>query len=914
MTSLYVRLLAGTVLAGVSAPILAQETVPAASVEAVEASTVTEESEAEAAGDEGGEAIVVTGSRIKRTDITGVAPATVVTAESIENTGVVNIETVLQRLPANAGFAGNQTSAYWAGNGYGTAQVNLRGLGIKRTLVLLNNRRLVAGGTGANSQPDLNMIPVSIISRIDVLKDGASAIYGADAVAGVVNVVADTKFDGFGLGARAGITEEGDGADYTVDLTWGLQRDRGGIAVAVTYQKTKPVNMASRAPCGLGEVAGELVCFNSASTLGGRAVLPNGQMINFNNVPGGDGDFYEPYSSAKHNFNSNPFLNAVSPIERVSTAAFAHYDLTDDITAFGEFLYTHRESEQIATPGTLRNLAISATNPTNPTGQNLVLIQRRLGEPGPRIFFQDTDVYQGTVGFHGTFGKGWDWEVAGAYGRNEGTDGMTNIANLANVRNTVNTSVCSFAPGAAIPCADYLGNGDVTQEVLDYILVTTKDHGGNELKTFYADVTGDLFDLPAGAVSLAAGATYRKEKGWRDPDPLIVAGVANTNQQTPISGSVTAKEAYAEISVPVFKDQPFAKALTLDGALRYSSYDRFGDTWNYKLSADWQVIDAVRFRATYGTGFRVPNVPELFGGVSEGNLTTTDPCSRYPTSGNSVLIANCQADGVPATYVQLGNTILTTVGGNENLKPEDSKSWTIGTVIQPREFIPGLSLTADWFSITIDDAIRAIPGSTKLSVCYNTPNLDHPFCDDFSRSPLTHEIVNLSAQPINTGREKMSGLDLGLVYNHDLGGVNLNLDLTTTYLNEYVITPFPGGDDLEFDGFIGGGNGGYPKWRGYYVVTADFGTPQLTWSTQWIGKGKDFNALPGQLGDEAPNVFYHNVQLAFDVQDKARFALGVDNLFDKKAPFIKSWTDANTDTMTYDLLGRRFYASFRRQF
>lgn len=918
MTKLYARLLAGTVLGCAAAPLWAQEAAPAAAVAetaaAVEAPEGAAPESASGEAEDSGDAIVVTGSRIRRTDLAGVGPATVVTAEAIENTGVVNVETVLQRLPANAGFAGNQTASYWTSNGYGTAQVNLRGLGIKRTLVLLNNRRLVAGGTGANSSPDLNMIPVSIISRIDVLKDGASAIYGADAVAGVVNIVANTEFEGFGLGARAGITERGDGADYTVDLTWGLQSDRGGIVAAATYQKTKAVNMASRAPCGLGETTpGKLACINSASTLGGRAVLPNGQQINFNNVPGGDGDFYEPYVGAKHNFNSNPYLNAVSPIERISTAVFGHYDLTDDITAFGEFLYTHRKSEQIATPGTLRNLAISATNPTNPTGENLVLVQRRLGEPGPRIFFQKTDIWQGTAGFRGDF-AGWHWEVAGAYGRNEGTDGMTNIANLANVRNTVNTNVCSFASGAAIPCADYLGNGDLTPEVLDYILATTKDHGGNELKTVYADITGDLFNLPAGAVSLAAGAVYRKEKGWRDPDPLIVSGVANTNQQQPISGSVRAAEAYAEISVPVFKDAVFAKALTLNGALRFSDYDLFGSTWNYKASVDWQVIDAIRLRGTYGTGFRVPNVPELYGGVSEGNLTTTDPCSRYPTSGNQVLIANCQAHGVRPTYVQLGNTVLTTVGGNPDLQPEESKSWTVGAVIQPQSIIPGLSFTADWFSIKIDDAIRAIPGSTKLSVCYNTPNLAHPFCDDFTRSSLTNEITFLSAQPINTGQEKMSGLDLGLVYGRNLGWVNLKFDLTATYLNEYVVTPFPGGEDIEFDGFIGGGNGGYPKWRGYGVITADFGVPELTWATQWIGKATDFNADKGDIGYKTPNVFYHNVQLAFDVDDKMRFSVGVDNLFDKKAPFIQSWTDANTDTMTYDLLRRRYYASVRRQF
>jgi outer membrane receptor protein involved in Fe transport len=264
--------------------------------------------------------------------------------------------------------------------------------------------------------------------------------------------------------------------------------------------------------------------------------------------------------------------------------------------------------------------------------------------------------------------------------------------------------------------------------------------------------------------------------------------------------------------------------------------------------------------------------------------------------------------------VQLGNTILTTLGGNPELEPEDSKSWTVGAVVQPTFIVPGLSLTADWFSIDIEGAIRAIPGSTKLSVCYNTPNLAHPFCDDFTRSPLTNEITSLSAQPINTGREKMSGLDLGLVYGGRIKGVGLRMDLSATYLKDYVVTPFPGGEDIQFDGFIGGGNGGYPKWRGYGVVTADFGAPELTWSTQWIGKATDFNAAPGDIGYRTKHVLYHNAQLAFDVQENFRFALGVDNVFDKKAPFIQSWTDANTDTMTYDLLGRRFYASFRRQF
>lgn len=878
----------------------------------VQAQTASQDETAQ--GESSGE-VVVTGSRIRRQDLAGVGPATVVSAEQIENTGIVNIETVLQRLPANAGFAGNQTSAYWANNGYGTAQVNLRGLGIKRTLVLLNGRRLVAGGTGANSSPDLNMIPVVALARTDVLKDGASAIYGADAMAGVVNLITRTDYEGLGISVRQGLTERGDGSDFTADLIWGIRNDRGGFMAAVTYQKTEAVNMATRAPCSLSEVTpGTLSCVNSASTIGGRAVLPNGQQINFNQVPGGNGNFYEPYSAAKHNFNSTPYLNAVSPVERVSTAFFADYAVTETVEAFGEFLYTHRKSNQIATPGTLRNLAISASNPTNPTGQNIVLIQRRLAEPGPRQFFQETDTWQGTLGLRGKFANDWAWEIAGSFGRNTAVDGSTNIANLERVANTLDTSKCSLAAGAAIPCADYLGFGDLTPAVLDYILFTSRDRGGNELATVTADINGDLFRLPAGPVAFAAGAVYRREKGWRDPDPLTVLGVANTNQQDPISGSSTAKEAYLELSIPVLANTPFFKALTLDGAVRYSNYDLFGGDWNYKLGADWVINDDIRLRGTYGTGFRIPNVPELFGGVSEGNLTTTDPCSRYSTSGNATLIANCQASGVPANYVQLGTTILTTVGGNQNLKPESSRSWTVGTVIRPKSLVPGLSLTADWFDIDIKDAIRAIPGSTKLAVCYASTSLSHPFCGDFTRSALTGEVTYLSAQPINTGREQMNGLDLGLVYDRNVGGVALTVDLNVTYLNKYVVLPFPGGAPIVFDGHIGGGNGGYAKWRGYGVITGRKDGFSATWSTQWIGKATDFNADPGDIGYRTPNVFYHNAQLAYEINARTRFQFGVDNLFNRKAPYIQSFTDANTDTMTYDLMGRRFYVGFRTGF
>jgi outer membrane receptor protein involved in Fe transport len=257
------------------------------------------------------------------------------------------------------------------------------------------------------------------------------------------------------------------------------------------------------------------------------------------------------------------------------------------------------------------------------------------------------------------------------------------------VDDTLNTAVCSNTPGAAIPCGDYLGYGDLTPEVLNYLLFRTRDNGGNDQKSFTANISGQLFEMPAGWVGFASGIEVRRERGWRDPDPLTVLGIANTNQQDPIAGEYTAKEAFAEFAVPLLQDSVIAESLTLNAAVRYSDYDLFGEDANYKVGLDWQIVPSLKVRANYATAFRIPNIPELFGGVAEGNLTTTDPCSGWSSlPADSVVRQNCQAYGVRAGYVQPGNTILTTSGGNPDLEPEDAKSLTVGAVWTP-SFCPG---------------------------------------------------------------------------------------------------------------------------------------------------------------------------------------------------------------------------------
>lgn len=861
--------------------------------------------------------VVITGSRIRRQDVDSVGPVAVVNAADIAASGVISTETLLQRLSASAGFAGNQTNAYWTSGGWGTAQVNLRGLGVNRTLVLINGRRVVYGGTGANGAVDLNMIPTSLIDRMEVLKDGASAVYGADAVAGVVNIVTKQDFEGLTFDSKFGEASRGDGQEISADLSFGVQSDRGGIMASLSFVNTDPVNMETRAPCAYAVVNGTVVCSGTASTPGGRATYLTGplagQRINFNQTPGGDGNFYEPYNAAKHNVPYFQWLNAVSPVKKTTFALLGHYNVMDNVRLFTEVIYNNRQTSQIATPATLQdyyqpgvgrtNFNIPANHPTNPTGQAIRLDRRRLVETDVRDTFQDTDTWRVVLGFEGNFGDSWNWDVSYNKGRNTGIDGSTNVANLQRVYETLFN--CN---GTTVPCGDYLGVGDISPAALKYIMFTRRDTGGNEQESLSANINGRLYDLPAGPLGFAAGAERRKDTGWRDPDPLVVANIANTNQQDPIKGSIEVDELYAELSVPLLKDLPGVQRLETNLAFRWSDYDLFGSDTNYKIGLGWAVTDSFRIRGTTSTAFRVPNVPELFGGVSEGQLTTADPCSLYGTkSPTSTIYQNCLAKGVPLNFVQLGNVIRTTTGGNSALQPEDAKTWTAGIVWEPK-FASGLALTLDWWDIKIDSSIQTIPGTQKLNFCYNSQGLSHPFCAPqyHRRDPLTGEVNFLSAQPSNIGDEEASGIDLGVQFATDIASYESTFTLNVSHLSKYEVTAFPGAAPTTYDGYITGGRGSYTQWRGDAAATVRKDRWTAHWNMQYIGGADDIN-VPTGPGSHVSAVMYNNFQFGWDFGSGITLAAGVDNAFDQDAPFVASWIDANTDTMTYDLMGRRWY-------
>ena len=847
------------------------------------------------------ERIEITGSKIKRTDIESASPVSIITAADISMSGISNVENLLQEMSFSAGVAGNATNAYWTSGGYGTAQVNLRGLGIKRTLVLLNGRRVVGGGTGANSSVDLNMIPTSMIHRIEVLKDGASAIYGADAVAGVVNIITKKEFEGAELSVKAGISDENDGENQDVSLTIGGNFDRGNAIFSANYSNTSAVRQSDRIACSkFGTEEGTFECFGSSTTEGGRALLADGSQVQFNQDPDttSRGDDFGPYNAAQHSFNYIPYLNAVSPLERINLSSVVNYEINDSLALFTEAMYTKRKGEQIVTPRNgFAGIQVAADFQYNPTGQSLEFQRRRNTELGAPFFFQETDTVRVVTGLTGTLKNDWEWDVAFNYGRNTGTDGWTFDIDPARASQTLDDSVCTYDNSNGIPCGDWFGANELSQDVINYVKYRREGTGGNQMLSWTANVNGDLIELPAGIMGFAVGAEKRTEKGWRDPDSTVL----RNGQEDPISGSYDVSEAFIELSIPLLTDMPLIKNLTAEMAARYSDYSTVGSKTTYKLGVTWNVNDSLMVRGVQSTSFRAPVITELFGGTNGENLRTIDPCEN----ATGVIATNCLAAGVPANFVQDGTTVLTSVGGNPSLGAESADTTTMGVVWQP-EFAEGLSTTLDYFNIEIEDAITSVNGSDMLKLCYEDPQGNAQFCDTFSCHPVTKQVSELNQRPVNAAVEKVSGLDFNVAYRFEIIGLNARSTLDITRLLNHESTPFSGQPTIDKVGFITEDQGSYTKWRSNFSLSLMSDNWTATYSLRYIGGADDVNGGDfDPLGKSVDALTYSDLAASYSVNDDLIVSMGIDNIFDKQAPYLTSWNDANTDVMTYDLLGRR---------
>ncbi|MEW5249884.1 TonB-dependent receptor [Microbulbifer sp. 2201CG32-9] len=851
------------------------------------------------------EEVVVTGSRIARDPLSTTGPITVVDSEAIQRSGVGTIDELLNELPSlgNAGINANDNNG-----GLGLAFVDLRNLGSARTLVLVNGRRFVSSASGVSSAVDMNNIPVDMIDRIEVLTDGASAVYGSDAVAGVINVVMKDSYDGVRISARGGVTEEGGGENGELSITFGNEGERGNIIGNITHSTRDEITYNDREWASL---------FSS--------IAPNGNIFtNYGNFSvGDDGTSLNPYSP----YNIGQFMWLSGALDRTSFSLSGNYSLTDSVEAYGEFSYTNKTTnQQLAAQPMLSSTGLvinpeqhlpveiqnqlestwqeafnawvaNGSNPddaVNPfpgnswvEGFNDFRIRPVTG--GTRNSEQTTDTYRFVGGLRGDLANGWNWDSFASYGRNEGENSIGNSYNRARL-----DEVLSGEAGLDVQLA-----GGISPEIIDYFRYNDREDNEYELINVGASLSGDIesIQFQGGALGFATGLEYRKESGEFNPSPETQSGDTFGNQQDATGGDYNVSEVFAEFNLPIFEDARFAKELSADVAVRYSDYSTFGGETTGKFGLVYAPIEDLRFRASYSTAFRAPGIYELFSGTAQSFEFLIDPCDTSPANGEGQG-ANCSA--VNPGFTQAGNQVPTNIGGNEDLQPEEAKTFTAGIVWTPG-FVEDLSVTLDYFDIHIDDTITSPDLQRILDDCYREGIADA--CQFVTRG-AGNQIIQLEGAQLNIGRTDTRGIDLDVSKSFYFNAGQLDLRAQATHLLEYEEFNEQSGTETDLVNFVGTTSGLYVDWRGLASATWYGNDWQVGTDIRYLSDGESsFRPIDA--------VTYLDLNAGWTVTDAVRLSAGIDNVTDEEPEDVSGFGDWNS---AYDFRGRYAWAGVSYEF
>lgn len=873
---------------------------------------------AQGAADQEIREVVVTGSRIKRKDEISTSPVQTLTAADLRIDGSVSIGETLQGLPAVGSSLNSNGSA---GTSHGSSSINLRNLGENRSLVLVNGHRWVngAGTRGFRDFVDLNTIPQAIIERVEVLQDGATAIYGADAIAGVVNMFTYRSFEGVRANAYFGTSSERDRDTLNADLLLGRTFGRTNVMLALSYVDQEPIYTPDRSltaiplnglavgtPEGLFRESGLAAVVGFAVPTAGITRDPgtNGNLIGS----------WRRVNTATDTFNRYDNNYVTGPLERMAVFLRTSTELGNDVELNIEALYNERKSDQLfsaalsSVRGGSRGFIIPNNPLVNPFGITFsgsdFRHDRFFVENGQRINGQEVETSRLGIGLQGEFANRWNWDTFLSYSKNEATFTSTNQMDLdrlaLGLRACNTTGITSNVSDLAAGCVPINLFNTLTPAMIDYVNFTGRDFNQAEQLDFTFNLTGDLFELPAGALAFAAGLAHREEQGLDRPDSYINAAPrVNTYQSTtsaPRDGTdaeYDLNEAYVEFSVPLLRDRPAAHSLTLDVAARYSDYSTFGDTTNSKLGLAYRPIDTLLLRGTWAEGFRAPSLIELFEGTRQTALPVVDPC----TGGGSGL-PGCA--GVPSSYVQIGGNVRGVVGGNPELQPETSNNLSFGAVLTP-EFLPGSSFTLDWYDIEISDTISAYGAQNLLDLCAATGQR----CNFITRDS-TGEIINIVDGPINLNRTQVSGFDAVARYSTTTGAGALQLTLSASRLLEFVQeSTLPNGNILREDKVGTAANReAYPKWRGSVRAQWSRAAWSANYSARYIGSTEEIaGGTPRGIG----SIVYHNLAGSYQITDSFMLRAGIDNITNKQPPSSLTNVNINFDQATYNAVGRFAY-------
>jgi iron complex outermembrane receptor protein len=900
------------------------------------------------------ETITVTGSRLAPNNATSDNPITVVTSEEIARSSAQTIEDVLQKLPS---IGTNGIYATTNNGGEGISCTDFRNLGISRVLVLVNGRRFVHSGIFGVDCVDLNNIPVSMIERIEVLKDGASSIYGADAVSGVINIILKKNFDGSQIDLGGDITGHGDGKTGEIDGTSGFSTENGSIMLNAGFLDRGPVPQADRAFAAkplqdnafIINANGQRVpdpTFGAPFPNGGEVfdgpLVPVGSGVIDPNGVGrsvlalGNGQFrtFNPFTD-NIDFGQQQYL--VGTLEKESLNAIGRYDFLSNLDGFLQGFYTHKETDQQLGPQPLTGgfgaglpdeFIIPKGNPFNPFGEDVSEFKNALSS-GDRLTVVDTDTAQFTGGFDGTLPGGFDWSTWATYGFSDNTIDNFGEINFQKLEEAVgfrqtnpavpdqgvyDPTVCNPSTGCSL--INPFGPNSISTAQARFFTFLEKDHSEFTLAQVGANVKkDDVYDLPYGPFGLDIGAEFRREAGSYTPDPLVQSGVTLENPQEPTKGSFNVAELYAEGRVPILADLPFAKELTATASGRFYDYNTFGTGATWKAGGIWSPIDDIRFRGNIGTAFRQPEINELFGGQALSFNSAIDPCDaveRTTFTGQAAVnvAANCAKLGIPTDFRDLnGGQIKTITGGNPALQPETAESINVGVVIEPR-FLPDLAVTTDYFRTKIQHSIGSVGTSTILDQCFTSVNLSDPLCANIGPRLPNNQLNLVTAIEQNLGVTRTDGIDIGTTYHYDFAGFGrVSLESQSEILFNFEQQNFENGPFQGFAGLINTGleSNAFPRLRNNDTMSWSNDDLTLSYTLRYIS-GMGFFPLTDPAVNPAthtPGIFYSDIAATYQY-DRYKATVGIDNLFDKQPPFVPDGS-SNTAVSVYDLLGRLFY-------
>lgn len=873
-------------------------------------------------GASSGDTIVVTGSRIQRAELTSPTPVTTIGAEQISTDRSVTVEDIFQRLP-QAGGGANATGAS-VGDSLGSSTIDLRGLGQNRTLVLVNGTRAVP--FSFRNAVDTNSLPTGLIERVDVLTGGAAAIYGADAVAGVVNFVLNDDFEGFQVSAT-GEVPSGGGESIQADLIAGSEIHDGRGHVVAYFGYTERF---------------ELLAGERDFTAGSATAIPS-EGGNFTDVASSNFFAFDDdgtFSTTRQTTNVTPDRFLIQPLTRFHASLLFDYELFGGVELYGRAMYTDTKVTGAGSTGQTpisvnEEVTISETNPFIPAaaaglltfvgGEATVNVERNLGL-GLQRTETSRDTFQVLGGLRGPITDNISWDAYIQYGRTEESaivfgNAIMNDGMGASRFGALADTVDIFGPDA-----DFSGFGTE---------IVHSDRQRDQLVTsiVISGDTSDVFELPAGPIGFAGGFEYREETGRATPGIALQNGLAfGLGGVSAIDAGFDTNELFGEVLVPLLSDLPFIQQLNFEGAFRTFDFSTTGRGNADKLGGTWIVNDTIRFRGQRQTTVRSPNLGEFAGPEVQLSLSLFDPTSgdfiprlggRFdgdPCLDGRGDATQCAAQGAAAPGTPFDTSAaIYSFGGNPNIDTEKGKTITAGVVLTP-EFYPGSSLVVDYVNIEILDAVSQIQPIAALTNCYiDNPVAGNPLCGAVLRDPVTGLISQALVNDFNLASLKQESIDVGLTLPlAPIGelGEQFQLSYSATIVTSQSRQANATVAATDCKGTFGGSCSGdfasflQPDYK--HRANLDWAQDAFSAQVSWRRIGGVRNA--GDPTDTIGAVNYFDLTGAYDVNDNVRVTAGIKNLFDQEPPLPIAGGNFFGTLSEYDPVGRAFGASVRARF